>query len=146
VSAKKAGNGGAYLLILRLGAAEEIEVGALGTVRFPMGTYAYAGSALVSLEARVLRHFSCEKKVHWHIDRLRARARPVEALVMRSDEDLECMLNDMVGCMKGARPFAPGFGCSDCTCETHLHLLDDDGLKRLERFFPERVRPQARPR
>lgn len=139
------GKGGAYLLVLRLDASAMIEVGRLGAIEFPGGTYAYAGSALSSLEARVRRHFSSEKKVHWHIDRLRAKARPVEALVLRSGDDIECMLNGMVGRMEGARPFAKGFGCSDCACETHLHMLDGECLERLERFIPERMRPPPGP-
>ena len=142
MSPKDAGKGGAYLLVLRLDAAEDIKVGALGSLNFPKGTYVYAGSALTSLEYRVARHFSMEKRMHWHIDHLRAKARPVEALVLRSQDDLECMINDMVGRMEGARPFAPGFGCSDCCCSTHLHILDRKCLPILEDFFPERLRPE----
>jgi sugar fermentation stimulation protein A len=146
VSPKHAGKGGAYLLVLRLDAAEDIKVGALGSLYFPKGTYVYAGSALTSLESRVARHFSMEKRMHWHIDHLRAKARPVEALVLRSQADLECMINEMVGRMEGARPFAPGFGSSDCCCSTHLHILDRNCLPRLEGFFPERLRPEKLPR
>jgi Uri superfamily endonuclease len=144
LSPKHGGKGGAYLLILRLDAPERIEVGALGPTHFPKGTYAYAGSALASLEPRVARHFSADKKPHWHIDRLRASSRPVEALLLRSEGDLECMINELVGRMEGAMPFAPGFGCSDCDCSTHLHLIDRKCLSRLEAFFPERLRPTPR--
>jgi Uri superfamily endonuclease len=133
--------GGAYLLILRLDETEEIDVGRLGSVVFPKGKYAYAGSALTSLEARVNRHFSLEKRMHWHIDFLRAKARPEEALLLRSHDDVECMINEMVGKMKGARPFALGFGCSDCGCATHLHILGSGCLSRLESFFPEKMKP-----
>ena len=133
--------GGAYLLILRLPRARTLEVGALGNINFPKGIYAYSGSALRSLEPRVRRHFSSQKKAHWHIDRLRAAAGPMEALVLRSQDDLECLINEMVGRMEGSIPFAPGFGCSDCTCLTHLHRLDRGCLVRLEGFFPERLLP-----
>ena len=135
--------GGAYLLILRLPKAMTLEVGALGSIDFPRGIYAYSGSALRSLEPRVRRHFSSEKKAHWHIDRLRDKAVSVEALVLRSGDDLECLINDMVGRMTGSTPFAPGFGCSDCTCHTHLHILDRGCLARLEDFFPERLWPHS---
>ena len=135
--------GGAYLLILRLPRPMTIEVGALGGIDFPKGIYAYSGSALRSLEPRVRRHFSSQKKAHWHIDRLRAAAGPMEALVLRSQDDLECLINEMVGRMEGSTPFAPGFGCSDCACSTHLHLLDRGCLARLEDFFPERLLPQG---
>jgi sugar fermentation stimulation protein A len=119
----------------------EVRVGSLGEVRFPRGTYIYAGSALTSLEARVARHFRRGKKVHWHIDRLTARATPLEALLLRSQEDLECLLNEMVSRLDGARPLAPGFGCSDCRCATHLHLVGGRALARLEEFIPERMLP-----
>lgn len=144
MSPKGAHNGGAYLLILLMSDAKTIDVGALGPIDFPKGRYAYAGSALNSLEARVGRHFSKEKKVHWHIDHLMAEARPLEALVLRSDEDVECMLNQMVGSMEGARPIAPGFGCSDCRCSTHLHHLEGDCPSHLDDFFSEKLRPSRR--
>lgn len=133
--------GGAYLLILKLPRGRVIEVGALDAVHFPKGIYAYAGSALSGIEPRVARHFSSRKKEHWHIDRLRSASVPVEALVLRSEADLECLLNEMVGSMAGAAPFAPGFGCSDCRCLTHLHLIDRDALHGLEGFLPERLLP-----
>lgn len=136
--------GGAYLLILSLPRPRTLEVGALGAIDFPKGIYAYSGSALGSLEPRVGRHFSARKKMHWHIDWLRAAAVPMEALVLRSQDDLECLINDMIGRMQGSTPIAPGFGCSDCKCLTHLHLLDRECLARLEEFFPERLRPPSR--
>jgi sugar fermentation stimulation protein A len=142
LSSKEQGKGGAYLLVLGLHAPARILVGSLGAIDFPRGTYAYSGGALTSLQARVARHFSTEKKVHWHIDHLRSKADPVEALVLRSEEDLECMINEMVASLDGALPFAPGFGCSDCRCKTHLHRLDRRSLHALERFFPERMVPQ----
>ena len=138
------GKGGAYLLVLSLRAPTRIAVGALGTIDFPEGTYAYAGSALAALEPRVRRHFSSEKRLHWHIDHLLARSRPVEALLLRSDEDLECTINEMVGRMEGAHPHAPGFGSSDCRCRTHLHRIDQRCLSSLEEFFPERLVPRPR--
>lgn len=139
--APERGRGGAYLLVLRLEASRDIAVGSLGRLHFKRGTYVYAGSALPSLRARVERHFSSEKKLHWHVDHLRLHARPMEALVLRSDERLECLLNEMVGSLDGACPCAPGFGCSDCGCATHLHLVGAEVLRRLERFLPERMLP-----
>jgi Uri superfamily endonuclease len=135
--------GGAYLLVMRLESPLALSVGALGRVSFPQGIYVYAGSALPSLQARVDRHFSPRKKVHWHVDHLSLRARPLEALALRSDERLECLLNEMVERLEGASPFAPGFGCSDCRCRTHLHLLEEGALGHLERFLPEKLEPSA---
>lgn len=141
MSARADQDRGAYLLVLEMRRCRRVRVGALGVLRFEPGLYVYAGSALGSLEARVRRHFASEKTMHWHIDYLRQGSRPVEALVLRGQGRMECMLNGMVSWMEGARPHAPGFGCSDCSCRTHLHFLEGATLRRLERFVPERLLP-----
>ncbi|MCU0861684.1 MAG: GIY-YIG nuclease family protein [Methanomassiliicoccales archaeon] len=132
---------GAYLLVLEMRTSRNIRVGALGILGFEPGLYIYAGSALGSLGARVRRHFAAGKTMHWHIDYLRQSSRPVEALVLRGKEKMECMLNEMVSSLEGARPYAPGFGCSDCSCTTHLHLVEDGTLRELESYLPERLLP-----
>ncbi|HSF57479.1 MAG TPA: DUF123 domain-containing protein [Candidatus Binatia bacterium] len=45
-------------------------MGKLGDAVFPAGTYVYTGSAMKGLAARVKRHCSRKKKIHWHIDYL----------------------------------------------------------------------------
>lgn len=127
--------GGSYLLVLRLRGARSISVGSIGEVRFPAGLYIYTGSGMRGAEARARRHLRGEGKVHWHIDHLRRACEPVGALLVLSEERTECMLNELVGTLEGAEPFAPGFGCSDCGCATHLHLVDEGALLSLRRFF-----------
>ncbi|MCP4265694.1 MAG: DUF123 domain-containing protein, partial [Candidatus Brocadiaceae bacterium] len=58
--------GGIYALIIRLSKKKEIEIGRLGTFVFPKGYYVYTGSAQNGLEKRINRHYSSEKKFHWH--------------------------------------------------------------------------------
>ncbi len=118
---------GSYLLLLHLREEVELDVGAPGTCTFPRGTYVYAGSAQSSLFARVGRHFSTEKKVHWHIDRLLLHAEPVSAIMIEGD-DRECEINRLVAGMEGSRMVCKGFGSSDCECPTHLHLIVEDML------------------
>lgn len=130
-------DGGAYLLILRLDRDRRTRVASLGLLDFPRGNYVYAGSALRALSSRVERHFRLEKKLHWHVDHLRACARPIGAFILRGREDMECLLNEMVSHMEGAEPHAPGFGCSDCSCDTHLHFVDAATLVNLKHFIPE---------
>lgn len=121
---------GTYILAIALDAGRDIEVGALGTLSFPAGTYCYAGSAMGGLDQRVSRHLSREKRVRWHIDRLTLAADSVEAFVSYPDPVPECALASMAeGC--GMEPFAPGFGCSDCRCRTHLFRADPDSIARL---------------
>ena len=123
---------GTYILLIALGSDTELEVGALGTLRFPAGTYCYVGSAMGGLDQRVSRHLSREKRVRWHIDRLTLAADSVEAYVSYPDYVPECTLASMAeGC--GMTPFADGFGCSDCRCRTHLFGADPDSIARLIR-------------
>jgi sugar fermentation stimulation protein A len=127
--------GGSYLLILRMLAPATIMVGRLGRVEFPASLYSYTGSALNGLQARVARHLRGGGRVHWHIDHLRRCAEPEGALLIRSPLRLECALNQLLGCWPGFAPHAPGFGCSDCSCTTHLHRLDEDALSHLKALF-----------
>ena len=121
---------GTYILVIALGSDTVLDVGALGTLTFPVGTYCYVGSAMGGLDQRVSRHISKEKKVRWHIDRLTIAADSVEAFVSYPDWIPECTLASMAeGC--GMVPFAPGFGCSDCKCRTHLFRTTSEDTARL---------------
>ena len=61
-----------YQLAIRIGRPIRIRVGRLGEFEFPAGRYVYTGSARRGLEARVRRHLSRAKRLHWHIDYLLA--------------------------------------------------------------------------
>ena len=121
---------GTYILLIALGFDTRLEVGALGTISFPAGTYCYVGSAKGGLDQRVSRHISREKKVRWHIDRLTLAADSVDAYVSYPDAVPECTLASMAESC-GMTPFADGFGCSDCRCRTHLFRAEPDSIARL---------------
>jgi sugar fermentation stimulation protein A len=109
------GNGGNYLIILKLGEGREIEVGALGIIAFEEGWYVYAGSARKNLSQRVRRHLrKTHKQKHWHFDFLTPYAETLSALPIMSYRNLECSLAEDLK-KTGARG-VPGFGCSDCRC------------------------------
>ncbi|MGC9523845.1 MAG: GIY-YIG nuclease family protein, partial [Anaerolineae bacterium] len=76
---------------MSLRSSRQITVGALGTWRFPEGTYLYVGSAWGpgGLRARLSRHLRGSPKVRWHVDYLRAHADPI-AVWMASDARVEC--------------------------------------------------------
>ena len=57
-----------YQLHINLKNNVEIEIGKLGRFTFPMGNYIYTGSAKKNIDARIERHKSNDKKMHWHID------------------------------------------------------------------------------
>ncbi|MEE8318148.1 MAG: DUF123 domain-containing protein, partial [Dehalococcoidales bacterium] len=65
---------GGYVLLARLPKRQDVKAGCLPARSFPGGYYAYAGSALNGIPARVRRHLSPAKKIHWHIDYLLQKA------------------------------------------------------------------------
>ncbi len=106
-----------YQLIVEVARALTVSVGRLGIFRFPAGTYVYTGSAKRNIEARIARHLSSAKRLHWHIDYLLA-APGVSVLRVRRSRRPECELNLAT---RGETP-VPGFGASDCRagCGSHL--------------------------
>jgi len=119
---------GAYMLILHLPRRRRIAVGSLGQLSFPAGYYLYVGSAMGGLEARLARHRRMRKKMHWHVDYLRAQAELVASLPVRTPERIECRLAQAASRL--SEPGPEGFGSSDCSCPTHLfrwprHPLQD---------------------
>ncbi len=125
--------GGVYNLVIYLGNKRRIQVGRLGDFVFPAGYYVYTGSALKGLEARVARHRRKQKRKWWHIDYLLERSEVVEVRTYPTEERKECMLNRKVAGLGGTRVVAPGFGASDCGCETHLFFFErwPEGIERL---------------
>jgi len=117
---------GSYLLILELKNHTRIPVGSLGEVFFKKGFYLYVGSAMANLSRRMERHRHLRKKHHWHIDALRAVTEFHSILAIRSSTRLEC---DIASSLPRLADWSVrGFGCSDCTCETHLFGMRNDPL------------------
>ncbi|MDM8005416.1 MAG: GIY-YIG nuclease family protein [Phycisphaerae bacterium] len=108
---------GVYQLRICLKRPMEILVGAPGRHTFPAGWYVYTGSARHGLVQRVARHLRHHKRTHWHIDYLLAAADHVEAFVLPGGKPTECELH---AGLEGGRVLIPGFGASDCHCESHL--------------------------
>jgi Uri superfamily endonuclease len=111
---------GIYQLHLRLPHATTIEVGRLGTFRFPAGWYVYTGSAMGGLEVRVRRHLRREKKLKWHVDYLLQHAPVRSVVIVPTTERLECAWNERTLAQPGARVMVERFGSSDCRCASHL--------------------------
>lgn len=118
---------GTYCLLINLKQDPSITVGKLGTVNFKKGEYVYVGSALNSLKPRIKRHLSTEKKLHWHVDYLLTHKDTEIADVIYTvcDDRVECDLARIIA-EKGAE--IPGFGCSDCKCDSHLFYFQLDDL------------------
>ncbi|MEM5828063.1 MAG: GIY-YIG nuclease family protein [Candidatus Aenigmatarchaeota archaeon] len=115
---------GSYILILRLEKDEKIAVGKLGEIEFKKGYYCYVGSANgknLEIEDRIRRYFklNLEKKgnLKWHIDYLLVNPN-VKIIDIIKTKLEECKLARKVenACIESI----PGFGNSDCDCESHL--------------------------
>jgi sugar fermentation stimulation protein A len=129
---------GSYLLVLRMRRKRRIRVGRLGEVAFERGFYIYVGSAMANLSQRMERHRRKRKRRHWHIDELREVSEFRNILAIRCSERLECEIAE--GLSRIAEWTIPGFGCSDCSCESHLFGLTQDpfhsqAFHRLVQYF-----------
>jgi sugar fermentation stimulation protein A len=123
---KEAKDQGGYVLILELKRARKLPVGKFGRVSFRRGFYIYVGSAMAHLSKRMERHRHLRKQHHWHIDALRAVADFHSALAIRSSVRLEC---EIAGALSKISEWAiPGFGCTDCSCNSHLFAFEKNPL------------------
>lgn len=109
-----------YLAFFKLAERKTMEIGSLGDIEFSTGTYVYVGSAMSSFEKRLERHFSSVENLHWHIDYFSENAEPVDYLIIPEDSSYECRLADIVS--SSGDP-VEGFGCSDCSCNSHLFRI-----------------------
>lgn len=124
-------------MALRVVKPVHIKIGSLGNQKFRKGFYCYVGSALNNLEKRVQRHVrtSLEKtqKKFWHIDYLLSSpfVKLSKVYYKESTEKEECRIASMISKSGGK---IPGFGCSDCNCDSHLFKIKEFklGLKELE--------------
>ena len=87
--------------------------------KFKKGWYVYIGSAMNSLVARIDRHLSDDKKMHWHIDYLldNENSEIRDVIFNISDKMIECDLANNIA--ENGEGIAK-FGCSDCSCNSHL--------------------------
>ena len=113
---------GTYALLLGVDAPLRLAVGRLGKFELAAGHYLYVGSAhgAGGLRARVGRHLRAEKKPHWHIDTMTARAPVIAVAWSAAPERLECVWAGRVAALAGVRVPIARFGASDCGCAAHL--------------------------
>ncbi|MBN2109564.1 MAG: DUF123 domain-containing protein [Methanosarcinaceae archaeon] len=113
---------GVYCLMIRNDACS-VNVGRFGNVDLRSGYHIYVGSALgPGGLKRLSRHISLSIKKeaccpHWHIDHLLMHPafELVSVVYAFTSLRLECLLARHIG---GGH--VPGFGCSDCSCGSHL--------------------------
>ncbi len=119
-------NRGVYLLAVELKQPMRLSVPRIGSPLLAPGWYLYAGSARANLRQRIARHLRKKKKIHWHIDHLTLAGSTVKAFPVLTGENLECGLACDVSAV--ADYAIPGFGCSDCSCGSHLFYFSENPL------------------
>ncbi|WP_405281629.1 DUF123 domain-containing protein [Methanobrevibacter sp.] len=124
---------GCYCLIIHLNNTKTIKVGRLGKINFKKGYYVYVGSAMNSLESRLKRHLSEDKKLHWHIDYLLKKAE-ITCIIFNENKKVECELSQF---LKTKTDGVKNFGCSDCECESHLYYFKNrnDAIESVENAY-----------
>jgi len=130
---------GTYVLIVELKSLARLQVGKLGLLDFPTGWYAYAGNAYGpgGLRARLGHHLRGARRPHWHVDYLRAWGNLQEIWYGRGGQYDEHIWSACLRAMPQAVIVAPGFGSSDCRCETHLvHFRERPDIKCFKRRQP----------
>ncbi|MGI9342382.1 MAG: GIY-YIG nuclease family protein [Gammaproteobacteria bacterium] len=116
---------GSYALVMRNHVRKHVDVGRLGRILFERGYLVYVGSAFGpgGLRARVGRHASTNKTLHWHVDYLRPHVELEEAWLTTDAGNRE---HDWAQRLGARLEIAhPRFGSSDCRCVSHLFFADD---------------------
>ena len=108
---------GTYVLLMKLQNDSTFRIGKRGEQTFVNGYYLYVGSALNGLDQRIQRHLRKKKKMHWHIDYLLQHAEIIAVLYKESTTREECTIAET---LRNKLNIIPGFGCSDCSCTSHL--------------------------
>ena len=127
---------GIYVLIIQVNKPITVNVGAIGNITFKKGLYAYVGSAQTNLEKRIKRHLRKEKRKFWHIDYLldNEATKIVKVFVKEANKTEECKTAKSLGEKNKA---ISDFGCSDCTCKSHLFQIRDYSfLQKTMQAFP----------
>jgi len=108
---------------MHLSEQQTISIGSLSEVYFPGVHYAYVGSALGGVKARLSHHLNRNKKSHWHIDYLLQKASISDIIVGESEDRVECAVAQA---LSAQFDYIPGFGVSDCHCPSHLFFTDEN--------------------
>ncbi len=112
---------GVYVLEIHLSDAIELKVGKLGIFDMLPGYYYYAGTAQSNLLHRINRHLRKEKKLRWHIDYLLEYSQILQVYLWPGEREMECLLGAYLTRFPAMQVPIPGFGASDCKCNSHLY-------------------------
>ena len=118
-------------------------VGSLGAIEFSRGYYSYTGSArgpggLKRVDRHIMLSQGVKQTRRWHVDYLLPHCLFVEAIITRTELNLECQIARGIG--ERLKP-QPRFGCTDCSCISHLHYSEKlEEIKEMVVLAHERAR------
>jgi Uri superfamily endonuclease len=124
----------------------QIKIGRLGILKLQTGYYIYLGSAFGpgGLLARTRRHREKTGPKHWHIDYLKPWIDLRETWYTHDPTRREHQWATALLAETKASVPLPGFGSSDCRCETHLvHFSSKPDFDRCCRAFTHGVAGHA---
>lgn len=121
---------GCYLLVIDNDSDKRLRIGKKGIMTFPHGVYVYVGSAFGCLEQRIQRHLRIEKKTYWHIDYFLKHTSIHSVFYKESTRREECTTATRF--KEVLSPIA-GFGCSDCSCKSHLFYGTSQEISQVAR-------------
>ena len=129
---------GVYCLIFRNQQCN-LRVGSLEDVNFNAGYHIYVGSAqgsggLKRLQRHVMLSKEKGRKARWHVDHINLdeHFKLVCTVYAVTFEQVECIL---AGALQSRG--VQGFGCSDCTCRSHLFYRCYDPIDEVLKIFKE---------
>ena len=136
---------GVYVLELKFENLRVIRIGKLGNILFKKGYYAYIGSALgAGGFKRVTRHFNVASGKNmtrkWHIDHLLPLSEVVRAVLLPTENRIECMVAKTIGEFYEG---ITGFGCSDCSCSSHLFFSETELMDHVKIICNKFIRNES---
>jgi len=132
---------GLYCLEIYNSKLQTVKVGEKNKISFNEGYYFYIGSALNGIESRVSRHLRNDKKLFWHIDYLLTNKNVIikkiyyliieDSVTYTKKKNLkkECKVAKSINAL--TYPINH-FGCSDCSCESHLFFDMNNKIRDIE--------------
>jgi len=127
---------GIYCLVIDLKKDIMTKIGKLGNIGFDKGKYIYIGSAQNGIKQRVKRHFKKNKTKHWHIDYLldNENVKLERYLYKKAGKKEECKL--ACSLLSSLEEPVNKFGCSDCSCKSHLFRIRKLDINKLNMREP----------
>ena len=138
---------GLYCLEIYNSLLQTIKVGKKYNIYFNKGYYFYIGSALNGIEGRVLRHLRNDKEFFWHIDYFLSNKnvtiKKIYYLIISNcltykNNSYKKYLRKECEVAQNIKSFTypiKRFGCSDCSCCSHLFFDINNKVKIIEDFL-----------